>query len=131
MPNLNYITITCVEADIPEITAPDGGDDEGEEGDGEGTETEPEISADRLPDYTEKEEDAEFIMYEDYISGKATLDEFVAQLTNLDLIRLAGGHPPVNGCSSSMGRLLKYHIPTVNTGDGGAGIRTGADAMTT
>ena len=127
MPNLNYITITCVEADIPEITVPDGGEDEDEEEE----EKEPEIPEDRLPDYTEKAEDAALIMYEDYISGKYTLDEFVSQMTNLELIRLAGGHPPVNGCSSSMGRLLKYHIPTVNTGDGGAGIRTGADAMTT
>ena len=30
MPNLNYFTFNCIEADIPEITVPDGGED-GEE----------------------------------------------------------------------------------------------------
>lgn len=124
MPNLNYFTFNCIQADIPEITVPEGGEDEDES-------TEPEIPADRLPDYTEAEEGADLIMYEDWYNGKATLDEFVSQMTNLELIRLAGGHPPVNGCSSSMGRMIKYHIPAVSTGDGGAGIRTGAEAMTT
>ena len=126
MPNLNYFTFNCIEADIPEITVPDSGEDEEEQ-----EPTEPEIPADRLPDYTEAEEGADLIMYEDWYRGDATLDEFVSQMTNLELIRLAGGHPPVNGCSSSMGRMIKYHIPAVSTGDGGAGIRTGADAMTT
>ena len=126
MPNINYFTFNCIEADIPEVTVPDGGED-GEEQEP----TEPEIPADRLPDYTEAEEGADLIMYEDWYNGDATLDEFVSQMTNLELIRLAGGHPPVNGCSSSMGRMIKYHIPAVSTGDGGAGIRTGAEAMTT
>ncbi len=125
MPNLNHFTFECVEADIPEVIIPDGGDDD------DSGETEPTTPSDRLPDYTEAQDGADIIMYEDWYNGDATLEEFVSQMTNLELIRLAGGHPPINGCSSSMGRLYKYHIPAVSTGDGGAGIRTGADAMTT
>ena len=60
----------------------------------------------------------------DVVEGKITLDEFVAQLSDDDLIHLLGGQP-CTGVSNTcgIGNLPEYGIPNVMTEDGPAGVR--------
>lgn len=115
MPNLNSMSFTLTEAiESPEPTEPTEPEPE-----------EPEKDPTLEPGYAE--DTSRLISYIDVMNGKETMDDFLAQLTNLDLARLAGGHPPLTGSSSSMGRLEKYDIPGVSTSDGGAGLRVTAE----
>lgn len=56
--------------------------------------------------------------------GKVTLEEFMAQLNNSDLIHLLGGQPNV-GVSNTfgLGNLPEYGVPNLTTADGPAGLR--------
>ena len=56
--------------------------------------------------------------------GKLTLEEFVAQLSDGDLIHLLGGQPNV-GVSNTfgLGNLPEYGVPNLTTADGPAGLR--------
>ena len=56
--------------------------------------------------------------------GRLTLDEFMAQLSDGDLIHLLGGQPNV-GVSNTfgLGNLPEYGVPNLTTADGPAGLR--------
>ncbi|USF26406.1 Beta-hexosaminidase [Firmicutes bacterium ASF500] len=56
--------------------------------------------------------------------GKLSLDEFMAQLSDGDLIHLLGGQPNV-GVSNTfgLGNLPEYGVPNLTTADGPAGLR--------
>ena len=56
--------------------------------------------------------------------GELTLDEFMAQLSDDDLIHLLGGQPNV-GVSNTfgLGNLPEYGVPNLTTADGPAGLR--------
>lgn len=60
----------------------------------------------------------------DVVEGRLSLDEFIAQLDDDDLIHLLGGQPNLgvsNTCG--IGNLPEYGIPNVMTEDGPAGVR--------
>ena len=56
--------------------------------------------------------------------GKLTLDDFIDQLSDDDLIHLLGGQPNV-GVSNTfgLGNLPEYGVPNLTTADGPAGLR--------
>lgn len=56
--------------------------------------------------------------------GKLSLEEFMAQLSDNDLIHLLGGQPNV-GVSNTfgLGNLPEYGVPNLTTADGPAGLR--------
>ncbi|MCI9118407.1 MAG: beta-glucosidase [Flavonifractor sp.] len=58
------------------------------------------------------------------VEGRLTLDEFMAQLSDGDLIHLLGGQPNV-GVSNTfgLGNLPEYGVPNLTTADGPAGLR--------
>ena len=56
--------------------------------------------------------------------GRRTLDEFVAELGDEDLIHLLGGQPNTGVANTfGMGNLPEYGVPNVMTADGPAGLR--------
>ncbi|MDD6762667.1 MAG: glycoside hydrolase family 3 C-terminal domain-containing protein, partial [Clostridiales bacterium] len=60
----------------------------------------------------------------DVYEGKVTLDEFIAQLTDDELVGLTYGQPNTAAANTcGMGNLEKYGIPNVMTADGPAGLR--------
>ena len=65
----------------------------------------------------------------DVAEGKLTLEAFMAQLGDEDLIHLLGGQPNV-GVSNTfgVGNLPEYGVPNVTTADGPAGLRIQPEA---
>jgi len=64
------------------------------------------------------------IMLDDVVDGKATLDEFVAQLSINDLIDLVGGRPNISVANTlGFGDLSTFGVPAIMTVDGPAGVR--------
>lgn len=60
----------------------------------------------------------------DVVEGKMTLDEFVAQLSDEDLMHLLGGQPNVGvGNVFGYGNLPEYGVPNIMATDGPAGVR--------
>lgn len=56
--------------------------------------------------------------------GNITLDEFMAQLTDEDLVNLLGGQPNTGVANTfGWGNLPEYGVPNVMTADGPAGLR--------
>jgi beta-glucosidase len=56
--------------------------------------------------------------------GKITLDEFLAQLSDEDLIHLLGGQPNTGVANTfGFGNLPEYGVPNIMTADGPAGLR--------
>ncbi len=66
--------------------------------------------------------------------GKITLDEFVEQLSDEDVIHLLGGQPNMGVANTfGIGNLPEYGVPNIMTADGPAGVRIneGFDIYTT
>ena len=64
----------------------------------------------------------------DVFEGKVTMDEFIAQLTDDELVSLTYGKPNAGvACTYGMGGLEKYGIPCIMTTDGPAGVRICGD----
>ena len=61
--------------------------------------------------------------------GKLSLDEFMAQLGDEELIHLLGGQPNA-GVSNTfgIGNLPEYGVPDITTADGPAGLRLSPEA---
>lgn len=56
--------------------------------------------------------------------GKMTVDEFVAQLSDEDLIHMLGGQPNTSTANTfGYGNLPEYGVPNIMTADGPAGLR--------
>lgn len=56
--------------------------------------------------------------------GKMTVDEFVAQLSDEDLIHMLGGQPNTSVANTfGYGNLPEYGVPNIMTADGPAGLR--------
>ncbi len=64
------------------------------------------------------------IMFIDVAEGKRTLDEFISQLSDEDLVSLTCGKSEIGMSNTGgMGGLDKFGVPTVMTADGPAGCR--------
>lgn len=60
----------------------------------------------------------------DVADGKCTMDEFIAQLSDRQLIHLVGGQPNVGLADTfGFGNIQEYGIPSIMTADGPAGVR--------
>jgi len=66
------------------------------------------------------------IMLQDVADGKASLDDFVSQLTIQELVTMCQGQPPaLPRTTGGIGFLKKFGVPNPQTADGPAGIRRG------
>lgn len=64
------------------------------------------------------------IMLMDVVNGDASMEEFLAQLTNGQLIDLLCGQPNTGVANTfGMGNLPEYGVPNLMTADGPAGVR--------
>ena len=64
------------------------------------------------------------IMLKDVADGKASMDDFISQLSLRELMELCHGQPSaVPRSTGGIGNLIKYGVPNVQTADGPAGIR--------
>ena len=75
------------------------------------------------PEFTYQPTDTPFT-FEDLYNGKCTVDDFICQLTDEELVFLTGGHEGKSvSDTSGMGGLSRLSIPLANTSDGPAGVR--------
>ncbi len=64
------------------------------------------------------------IMLQDVTSGKATMQDFMSQLTDRELIDLSSAQPPsIPRGTAGIGNLRRYGVPNAQTSDGPNGIR--------
>ncbi len=62
------------------------------------------------------------------VEGTMTLDDFMAQLSDDDLIHLLGGQPNTSVSNTfGLGNLPEYGVPDITTADGPAGLRLSPD----
>ncbi|MDD6483942.1 MAG: glycoside hydrolase family 3 C-terminal domain-containing protein [Clostridiales bacterium] len=74
--------------------------------------------------YTMADKPEEKYMLEDVECGKITLDEFIAQLSNEQLVHIVSGQPNLGVANTmGMGDVEEFGIPRVMTADGPAGLR--------
>lgn len=65
--------------------------------------------------------------FADVAEGKITLDEFIAQLSDEQIIHLLGGQPNVGVANTcGFGNVPEFQIPSAMTADGPAGLRIDA-----
>ena len=75
------------------------------------------------PEYTYKPTDKPFMLMDVY-EGKQSLDDFICQMTDDELIFITGGHEGKSVADTSgMGGIDRLGIPLSNTSDGPAGVR--------
>lgn len=68
--------------------------------------------------------DRKEILFDEVAEGKATIDEFMAQLSVDDLIHLLGGQPNYGVANTfGVGNMPEYGVPEILTADGPAGLR--------
>ncbi len=78
---------------------------------------------DAQPEYTYKHSENPFT-FEELMEGKCTIDEFICQMTDDELIFITGGHEGTSVADTSgMGGVDRLKIPLANTSDGPAGVR--------
>ena len=71
-----------------------------------------------------KEKEPERILLDDVKDGKASLEQFMDQLSVDELISLTGGQPNTGVANTfGWGNLEKWGVPNAMTADGGAGFR--------
>ncbi len=70
------------------------------------------------------DEKPEGILFTEVANGTASLEDFMAQLSDLELIRLLGGQPNTGVANTyGWGNIPKYQVPNLMTTDGPAGVR--------
>ena len=68
------------------------------------------------------------ILFSQVADGTASLDDFIEQLTDEELLQLLGGQPNTGVANVfGIGNLPKYEVPSVMTADGPAGVRIHPD----
>ncbi|MBR1931070.1 MAG: glycoside hydrolase family 3 C-terminal domain-containing protein [Lachnospiraceae bacterium] len=68
----------------------------------------------------------------DVAEGRATMDEFLAQLSDEQLMDLLGGQPNTAVANTfGIGNLPEYGVPNIMTADGPAGVRINCGVYTT
>ena len=66
----------------------------------------------------------------DVAEGKLSLDDFMEQLSDDDLIHLLGGQPNMGVANTfGFGNLPDYGVPSIMTADGPAGLRISGDCV--
>ncbi|SFQ36578.1 Fibronectin type III-like domain-containing protein [Butyrivibrio proteoclasticus] len=66
--------------------------------------------------------------FDEVAEGKVTLDEFISQLSDDELMDLVGGQPNVGVSNTfSFGNMPDYGVPSAATADGPAGVRIAAE----
>ena len=64
------------------------------------------------------------LFFKDVATGKATLDAFIAQLSDEQLLVMLGGQPNTGVANTfGIGGIMEYGIPNLMTSDGPAGVR--------
>ena len=70
------------------------------------------------------DEKPEGILFTEVANGTVSLEDFMAQLSDLELIRLLGGQPNTGVANTyGWGNIPKYQVPNLMTTDGPAGVR--------